>query len=134
VVQEIEGEASWKEAAAQERADAVTPEGEVFACMRVHMATLGEVSLQEEVAAQVVDASKEVAAQEGADSIPVEGEVSVHVRACMATLGEVSACNVSHETALSSQRAGILSLAQAPLDSNPVVTPGIIMAWGGEGE
>jgi hypothetical protein len=33
VVQEAEVVASWKEAAAQEGADAVAPKGEVFACM-----------------------------------------------------------------------------------------------------
>ncbi len=54
---EVEGEALWKEAGAQEGADAVVPKGEVHACMWVRMATPGEVSLQEEVAAREFDVS-----------------------------------------------------------------------------
>jgi hypothetical protein len=75
-VQVREG-ASWKEAAAQEGADAVAPKGEVFACVGVRMATPGEMSSREEVAAQVVDVSKEAAVRKGGDAIPIEGEVSV---------------------------------------------------------
>jgi hypothetical protein len=100
----------------------------------VCMATPGEVSLQEEAAVQVVDMLKETAAQEGAHTIPVEGELSVRVQACITTPGEVSACNGTHAIALAAQRVGMTSLAQAPLDSNPLVPPGIVMAWGGEGE
>jgi hypothetical protein len=73
-------------------------------------------------------------AQKGADAIPVEGEVSVLVQACTATPGEVSACNGAHATTSAAQRVGMTSLAQVPLDSNPLATPGIVMAWGGEGE
>ncbi len=127
MVQENEGEASWKEAAAQEGADAVTPMGEVYACMRVCMATRGEVSLQEEIGVQEFDASKEAAGLEWADAIPVEGEVSTCVSARTATPGEVSACNGGHATALLSQRVGMSSLTHAPFDRNPVVEPGIVM-------
>ncbi len=47
---------------------------------------------------------------------------------------ERSACTGSHATALLLQRIGMSSLAQAPLERDPVVTPGIVVAWGGEGE
>ncbi len=76
VVQEVEGEALSKEAAAQEGVNAVAVEGEMFSCMWVCTATQGEVSLQQEAVMQEVDALKEAKAQEGANAVPVEGEVS----------------------------------------------------------
>ncbi len=46
---------------------------------------------------------------------------------------EVSAWNSvhAHATALAGE---MTPLAQAPLNRNLLVTPGIVMAWGGDGE